>query len=1088
MNLAEFGVKNPVVANLCMFAMIGAGLIFGLGLQREFFPEVRPNQAVVLAPYPGAAPEDIEESLAVKIEDRVSDLTDVEEINSVVSDGAVSVRVEFKEGVNIDTGVADVQREMDALQDLPEQAEKITVAKLEPNLPVVALSIVGEADERDMKRAIQQVRDDLRDLIGGDLMIGGVRTDEITVEVNPEAALARRLSLPTISDKIRQAMIEVPGGTARSSTLNTTVRTLGAEERAEEIRNIVVKSDGQGVTRVRDIASVTEGFEDVQLTSRLNGEPAVSITVFKKGTQDIVRMSEVVKAYAAGRRGEPLELTISEKLSGLLKPPTDQSPVSKRVEAYELGLSREAAPGEIVITTDLARFVVGRLDLLSRNAFWGGILVFLTLVVLLNWRVSFWVAIGLLISLAGTLTMMYFIGITLNLLTMFGLIIVIGILVDDAIVVAENIVSRHERGETALQAAISGTKQVSWPVTATVLTTVCAFFPLALIDGTIGDFLKVLPMVVGVALLVSLIEALFILPSHMGHTLKRADKRGDKLNAIDRIEQRFDKARDHFFQRILIPAYMRAIAACIRARYFTLACAIALLIGSFGMIAGGRLEFVLFEDSDSETINATVTMPVGTPTAVTDQYVRRIEKAFMAQEETQSAFAQAGAVGDINGEGNDASASHIGQVIVELIPTEQRDRDSSAIIQAVRDQLGDIPEIKSLRIDPVGGGPGGPAITLAVVGDRPGRIDKAVKEIKQIIASYEGVENLSDDSDAGQRELRLSLRDGADELGFTTEWLAQQVRGAVFGLEPHTFPGEREDVDVRVIMPPRVRDSLAAIERMHVFTPDGRPVPLMEVARLEEARSYASIRRLDGKRVVQISADVNRQSGANPEQIAGSVMQEIEGVLANHPGVEIVERGRQKDTTDSLSTLPLGMIVAAGLIYVILTWLFSSYAQPLIVMSAIPFALIGMIWGHLLLGYSMTFLSLIGFIALSGIVVNDSLIFVKFFNEKRSAGWTVPASAMLAGHARMRAILLTTVTTVLGLTPLMLEKSFQAAFLIPMAITISFGLISATGIILIVLPCLLIIMDDAKRVVSTLWTGRLTPRQRGIRSHEPAAE
>jgi multidrug efflux pump subunit AcrB len=569
----------------------------------------------------------------------------------------------------------------------------------------------------------------------------------------------------------------------------------------------------------------------------------------------------------------------------------------------------------------------------------------------------------------------------------------------------------------------------------------------------------------------------------MGHTLHRSDQRGDKISKLDRIEQKFDGARDHFFMRILIPAYMRAIAACIRTRYFTLACAIAILITSIGMVAGGRLEFVLFEDSDSETINASLRMPVGTPTAVTDEYVRRVEEAFLAQPETKSAFAQAGAIGDINGEGNDASASHIGQVIVELIPTEQRDRQSSAIIQSVRDRLGEIPEIKSLRMDPVGGGPGGPAITLAVVGENPDRIDAAVKEIKQIINSYAGVENLSDDSDAGQRELRLSLRDGADEIGFTTEWLAQQVRGAVFGLEPHTFPGVREDVDVRVIFPPRIRDSLAAIEGMHVYAPDGRAVPLMEVARLEEERSYASIRRLDGQRVVQITADVNRQSGANPEQIAASVMSEIEGVLAAYPGVRIVERGRQKDTTESLSTLPLGMMVAAGLIYVILTWLFSSYAQPLVVMSAIPFALIGMIWGHIVLGYSMTFLSLIGFIALSGIVVNDSLIFVKFFNEKRAAGWTVPAAAMLAGHARMRAILLTTVTTVLGLTPLMLERSFQAAFLIPMAITISFGLISATGIILIVLPCLLVILDDVKRLIATLWTGRM---QRPSQA-EPAA-
>ena len=1075
MGLASFGVRRPVVANLCMFAILGAGIIFASKLQREFFPEIRSNLVMVFAPYPGAAPEEIEQSLAIKIEDQVRDIQGIKEINTTVSEGAASLLIEFVDGIGGEEAVAKVTREIDALQDLPAQADQITVELIEPNFPVCVLSIRGEADERDMKDAIFKVRDDLRQLKGmGKVTVGGIRRNEITVEIRPEALLAHNLSLPQVSDQIRQSMIELPGGTVQSSTQNTPIRTMGADEHAQAVREIVVKASNLGqVVRVGDIADVRDGFEDISITSRLNGLPAVSVTVFREGKEDIVEMAEIVKAYAAGRRAEEFEPNLAERFKMLIRRPGDESPISRRAAAHALGLAQPPAPGEVVITTDMARFVVGRFNLLTRNAIWGGILVFLTLVILLNRRVSFWVALGLLVSLSGTLTVMYLVGITLNLLTMFGLIVVLGILVDDAIVVAENIVTRHERGEDALTAAERGAQQVTWPVTATVLTTIVAFLPMALIKGAMGDMLEALPIVVGVALLVSLIESLFILPSHMGHSLKNHDRRvaQHKQTKAQEFEDRFDLARDHFFDRMLIPTYTRFVGRCIRRRYTTLAVAIAILIASMGMYAGGFLKTTLFENNDAETVNAMLVMPVGTPTSKTDEYVRRIEAAFLAQSETKSVYGQAGAIGDLEGAGGDNTASHIGQVIVELHPVEQRERDSGAVVAAVRELLGEMPGIKSLQINSIGAGPTGPGIELAVVGLKPELVDETVTKLQELLATRQSVFNITDDGDAGQRELRITLRDGASELGFTTQTLARQVQGAVFGLEPHTFPGNREDVDVRVIYPKRIRTSLAAIERMYVFTPDGTPVPLLEVARLEEAESYATIRRLDGKRVVTVQAEVSEETGENPEMIMADMRSEIAAIVARSPGVEIVERGRQKDFADAFSTLPLGMLVAAGLIYVILAWLFQSYLQPIVVMSAIPFALVGVIWGHLIMGYSATFLSMIGFIALSGIVVNDSLIYMQFFNERRAKGWTVAGAAMLTGRARIRAILLTTITTVLGLTPLMLEQSFQARFLIPMAITISFGLISATGIILIVLPCLLVILDDTKRFVRATWTG-----------------
>jgi len=1094
-SLPAFGVRNPVVANLVMLAILGAGVLLGLGLRREFFPEVRPNRVVVAAPYPGAAPDEVERSLAIKIEDRVADLRDVVEINTTVTEGSAQLIIEFAESVDIDSAVADVKREVDALQDLPEQSERIVVDKLEPNLPAVILSLFGDASERELKEAALAIREDLRSLPGmGDVTIDGIRTDEIRVEVRPEAMLEHRLSLPDVAARVRDAMRELPGGTVRGDAQTLSVRTVRVEESAGLVESIVVKSAGDGqVLRLGDIADVRAGFVDADLTSRLNGKPAVSITCFQVGDSDVVDIAEMVKAYAAGMRGEPLELSLKERVASLLRRPTgrgEDAPVSDRLRAYEMGQAwMGRLPAEPRITTDLARFVTGRLELLTRNALQGGLLVFLVLVLLLNWRVSFWVAVGLIVSLAGTIAMMRATGITLNLLTMFGLIIVIGILVDDAIVVAENITSRHERGEGALEAAINGAQQVAWPVTTTVITTVCAFLPLALIEGQIGDFLAALPVVVAVALLISLVESLFILPSHMGHTLRDEDRalRTGRQSRLSRIEHRFDRARDHLFAKLLIPRYTRLLAWCLRRRYLAASIALAVLISSAGMVAGGRLEFIFFEAEDAESINVTLRMPIGTPVKSTDQMVRRIERAAARQPEVSSVYASAGEIGDINGEGGDIAQPHLGQLFIELEPVEQRDRTSEDVILAIRQRLGELAGVRSLRFEPVSGGPGGVAISLGVTGEDSATIARVADRLKAMLADVEAVFDIEDDADAGQRELRFDLTPSGAELGFTRAMLGEQVRAAVYGLEPYTFAGNREDVDVRVTMPRRVRNSPAALERTHVFSPQGLPVPLSEVATIEEGRGYATVRRLDRRRIITVSADVNRNLG-NPEQIVASLKPRIADLERQFPGVRIVERGRQKEVAESFATLPLGMAIAFGLIYVTLAWLFGSYSQPLIVMMAIPFATVGMIWGHLVMGFTMTFLSLIGFVALSGIVVNDSLIFMEFFNHRRRDGRGLPLSLFRAGRARLRPILLTTITTVLGLTPLMLEQSFQARFLIPMAITIAFGLISATLIILLVLPSLLMILADAKAAARWLWTGRPTPDANADARALPATE
>ena len=503
------------------------------------------------------------------------------------------------------------------------------------------------------------------------------------------------------------------------------------------------------------------------------------------------------------------------------------------------------------------------------------------------------------------------------------------------------------------------------------------------------------------ALFLSLIESLFILPVHMSHSLRGADKRKNshKQGRFERLEARFDVGRDAFFNRLLLPHYARLLSLAIRYRYITVAAALSIVIASVGMIAGGRLGVAFLVSSDSETIDGQLRLPVGTPTSVTDRYVRDIEAATLEIPEVKSVWAIVGGISSLEGDG-EASAPHIAQIILELTAVEERSangqRRSDEIIVALRQALeGKMVGVKSFRLEEIQGGGSGAPISIGLVGEDPARLEAATNDIIDRLNAYEGVYDIADDSDAGQMELRFNLRDGANDLGFTIANVAEQVRGAVYGLEPFTFAGQEEDVDIRVIFPADFRRDLAAIEAMHLFTPEGVPVPLPEVVSVEMARSYATVRRLDGQRLITVSAD-NDDKVINADEVTRTIFGERAAFEAAHPGVRLVERGTSKDMKEAFGSLPAGFIIAIGMIYITLAWLFQSYTQPLIVLSAVPFAIVGVIWGHIFFGFRLTFLSMIGFIALAGIVVNDSLIFVQFLNKMRQAGMPTYAACIAA--------------------------------------------------------------------------------------------
>lgn len=1064
MSLPRFGVDKPVPVNLLMIAVILAGLVSGLSLRREFFPEQKPEHVIITLPYPGATPEEIEQTLVLKVEQKLVGLDEIDEITAVISEGGGVLTAELREGVNPDKALDEVQRAIDSLLDLPAEAEKITVQLLEPRLPVIRVAVFGPLDEATLKQTIRRVRDDLRSLRDmGELLVEGVREYEIRVDVSAAALIEHGLSLPEVADAIGAWMVEAPGGSVRSAMDNIRVRTMGTAARAAAIREIVLRGDGEGgMLRVADIATVTDGFVDEQIDFTFNGQPAANLTVFGVSGQDIVRIAEMVRAYVDGARGSPYHRGLLER--------HERSP---RYQAWALGRAYgEHMPAGMMVSThtDLARFVEGRLELLARNAVYGGILVFLTLLLFLNWRVACWVGVGLVTALLGTLVLMAWLDITLNLLTMFGLIVVLGLLVDDAIVVAENIQARHDRGEPALTAAVAGTQRVLWPVTATVLTTIVAFLPLTFIQGNIGDLLGALPLVVACALTMSLIESLLILPSHMGHSLAKRDRShpGHVISWVRRLERR----RDHLLLDRIVPAYARLLALALRHRYVAACIALATLMVSLAMVKAGHVPFTFLPKTDAETIIVDVRLPIGSPVQRTQRFVRRIERAATAQDETLRIASVAGVSTNLDTGMAEAYAQHVAQVFIELKYVEQRQRDSHAVIDAIRAALrGHLHEVDRIRFSQVTGGPGGADIAIRVRGEDREQMRVVVDRLKDSLAGFDGVHEIDDDSDDSQPELRVSLLPGAAALGLTTADVARQVRGFLFGLDAHVFAEREEDIDVRVRLDEPTRQSLADIERIWIITPDGRAVPLGEVAQLTDAAAHAAIRRAHRQRAVTVTAAT--APGLSPETIVPLLP--LDQLRAEHPGIVIEFTGRQQQVIDAFATLPLGFAAAMVMIYVILAWLFSSYWQPIVVMLAIPFAVIGVVWGHLLLGYEMTFLSLIGFVALSGIVVNDSLILVEFHNAERHKGRDIRHALIRAGRARFRAIMMTTLTTVLGLMPLILEQSFQARFLIPMAIAIAFGLMATTVLILLALPCIMVIIDDAARGAHFLWHGRPRP-------------
>lgn len=1085
---ARFSVENPVLVNMLMLAIIVGGIFSALTMVREMFPEFREDRILITTIYPGASPADVERGVSRRIEEEIKTIRDIEKIETTIAEGVSTIAVTLTRNVrDLDDKVNEFKVRIDAIprSELPQEVEQSVITKFEPQLPVIAVSLFGPADEPMLKRLGEQLRDDILRLPSvTNVTLSGVRRAEIAVDVDPARLIQYGLSLAQVSEAIRRSNLDLPGGQIRTAAQNIALRTMGETDDAVRIEQTIVSTLPDGsIIRLADVATVREALEESDLSGRFNGQPAVTVLVTKTPDQDAVQIAAEVKAFVAGKLRTPLPLSWWDRiLQGLGHTPA-------LVEIHRQSALTPLPDGMRVEThSNLARFIESRLDLLTRNALSGMILVFASLLITLNWRFAFWVMLGVLFSICGTLVFMQLLGgVSLNLISMFGLIIVLGILVDDAIVIGENIYARIEAGEAPALAAINGTAEVGWPVLIAVATTIGAFLPLMFIDGRIGDFMGILPVVVAIALAVSMVESVGVLPSHLAESLKPHNPADPRPLSAWRPRRWWDRTRQAIHTRFM-DGYTRFIHACVVHRYATVCVALSVVIVCIGLIQGKRTPFVFVQKMDAETSLVNLEMPVDTPAHATEAMLRRIEAFVLADPDVRSVQTIIGGSVSVGDAGATAqNAANIGQLMVELTELNDRSpgpdgrpRDSEQIIQGFRTQTADLAGYERLRFEQLQGGPQGREIEIQIVGDNLASIRNVSESIQRALAAYGGVFDIGHDYESGRPEFQVTLRDSAHSLGITREQVYRELRGAFFGYEPRTLQRAREDVKIRVRFPPDQRNRLDALESLRIATPSGQMVPLSEIAIIEQDRGPSTIRRLDQRRSITVTADVD-QARANTQEITQSLEPTLAGLRLDNPDVQIRYSGSKLETMKSMGSLAIDFPIALLIIFVLLAGLFKSYVQPLIVMCVIPMGITGAVLGHLIMGYPLTMLSMIGLVALSGIVVNDSLVLVDLINRRIAAGEPLVTALVQSSKRRLRPIFLTSITTILGLAPLLTETSFQARFLIPMAISITFGLAATTFLTLILVPTFFHIVHDLRNLGRWILTGSVSttilPRQ-----------
>ncbi len=1041
--LIRWFANNHVAANLLMLIIAVAGIASVLSIKQEVFPELAMDIITVQVPYLGATPAEVEEAVCVRVEEQIHGIDGIKKITSTASEGMGMIMVELNRGVDVRKALDDVKAEVDRIVTFPEETEKPIISQVERKNQVIDVVVFGDATEATLKILAEKVRDDLLAL--PDITyatIGGTRPYEISIEVSEENLQAYGLTLSQITRAVKANSLDLPGGSVKTEVGEILVRTKGQLYTGEEFGQIVVITglDGSQVTLDR-IATIKDGFEDVETGSFLDSKRAAMVSVYRTGDQGVLTVTAVAKEYV-------------EKMKGQMPPGVELTTWHDRSTIYR-----------------------GRMNLLGKNGIIGLILVFLTLTISLEFRLALWVTVGLVISFLGAFWALPFFGVSLNMISMFAFIVSLGLVVDDAIVVGENVYAHREMGRSRLKAAKLGTLEVGGPVTFAVLTTIVAFLPLAFVDGMMGKFMFNIPVVVIAVLVFSLVESLLILPAHLS-TIKLTK---NDPNREPRLYGRLKNKFDGLVQKVLHNLYRPTLEYALTHRALVVSMALATMIVTVGWFASGNIKFTFMPMVDADNLIAALTLPQG---STMDDALAAVEQLESSLEQTLAEFSKGRPEGSDpivkhvstsigaqprTNERNEVSTSggaHLVEVNAELLVAELRNIPSPDMAKRWREICGPVTGAVALSFSANLFHGGKPIYVQLSSPDTEGLL-AAGRQLKEELAAYPGVQDITDTFREGKVEMKLSLKPEARTLGITLSDLARQVRAGFYGDEAMRIQRGRDEVRVMIRYPDEERKSLGNIESMRIRTPNGDQVPFSRVANVEIGRGFASIERSDRKRVVGVTAEVD-QSVANADEINRDLRQNIlPHLLAGYPGLHFSMEGQQKEQADSIGSLMRGFLMAMFLVFVLLAVMFKSYMQPIIVMSAIPFGIVGAIWGHILMGLNLTLISLFGVVALTGVVVNDSLIMIDFINRNRREGKGITEALMSSGMRRFRPIMLTSVTTFAGLTPLILEKSLQAKFLIPMATSLGFGVMFATFITLLLVPVSYSLLEQFKSYFST---------------------
>jgi multidrug efflux pump subunit AcrB len=1038
-----WAATNGAAMNMLMLLILIAGGLALSMLRREQFPEFELEIVLVTVPYPGASPDEVEEGICQKVEEAVRSIAGIKKITSVAAEGAGSVIIELYEHVNVQQKLNDIRSEVDRIPAFPpERAEDPEVKQLTFRQTAIRVGLIGPDQkglpaEQQLRSVAESVRDDLLSLPHvSQVDLQGVRDYQIDVEV-PEAVLRQYgVDLQDVASVIRRENLEVPGGNLRTEHYEVLVRGKNKRVTGAEIAQLPLLTQPDGVVlKVGDVATVRDGFVDIPMMSEINGRPAVALIVQRTSDEDVFQITDEVKQYIADHK--------------------DDLP-----EGYELTYWHD----DSVMVRD-------RLDMLISNGIQGLLLVFLILAMFLDLRLAFWVAMGIPVSLLGSGLILLATGHTMNMLTMFAFLMALGIVVDDAIVIGENIFAHRQRGVPYLQAAIDGTVEVLPAVIASVSTTIVAFMPMMFVAGVMGKFIAVMPVAIIAMLFISLIESSLILPAHLAH------KRGAALTVIETILWPFrwvgwilhygNQATTAALSWFTAGPYRRMVRFAVDYPLLVVSFCFALLMGTFGMVMAGITPYVIMPKLDANNIQANITYPDGTPSTVADAATERLASAIqrvnaeltppgeepivrLIHRLVGSSERQEGA-----GMGSQVSGAHLGGVSVELAPAEERNVGSSEIIDAWRAAAGEFPGAEKLTFGSQEFGPGGTPVEFKLQSNSEHfeELLAAVDDAKAKLATYDGTFDVADDNQPGKFELLPEVTRAGQATGVRSADLYETVRSSYYGEEVMRLQRGRHEVKLMVRYPPEERDTFASLDEIRVRTPEGER-PITELATVEVDRGYSEINRVAQKRAITISADLDESRGNASEIVSDLKKTYLPELFKKYPNVSVRWEGQAERSAESLGSLMVGTVIALGGMFFLLTLQFKSMFQPLIIMAIIPLGAMGAIWGHAFLGIPISLFSFFGLVALSGVVVNDSIVLIDYINQLIREGVPLHEACYQASLRRLRPVLLTSLTTIAGLLPILYETSLQAQILIPMAAAIAYGLMVATALVLFVVPAL----------------------------------